>query len=253
MASRDAPAQSSAGESGQPPGRAGDPSNDRSPDDPAANDRVDGAATAGHAREIFGPQLALAEAYAAALTGDGIAHGLLGPREAQRMWSRHLLNCAVVTELVPTGQRIVDVGTGAGLPGLAMACRRPDIHVDLVESLARRVRFLTETVRTLNLDNRVRIVRGRAEDGATVASVGGSELVTARAVAPLDRLVRWCLPLLRPGGRLLAIRGESAEGEAEEHRVDIQRGGGVVSDIVRCGVGLIPQPTVVVVVTNRRT
>ncbi len=183
------------------------------------------------AAQVFGSRLPLAERYARLLATDGIDHGLIGPRELPRLWSRHLVNCALVTDALSVDsadssvadQRIVDVGSGAGLPGLVIAIRRPDLYVDLVESMQRRCQFLTEAVTELGLEDRVRVVRGRADDRQVVDKVGHARWVTARAVAPLDRLARWCLPLLRPGGTLLAMKGSSAEDEVDEHRKALTR------------------------------
>src|SRR3954447_14587324 len=146
------------------------------------------------AAKVFGSRLPLAVRYAELLGTVAVERGLIGPREGGRIWSRHLLNSAVVEDLVPIDARVVDVGSGAGLPGLALALARPDLQVALVEPLLRRTEFLTEAVRALELADRVRVVRGRAEDGATRLAVGGAAIVVARAVAPLDRMVRWCLP-----------------------------------------------------------
>jgi 16S rRNA (guanine527-N7)-methyltransferase len=200
---------------------------------------------------VFGDRAALAERYASLLAGAGVERGLLGPREADRLWDRHLLNCAVVTDLLPEGARVVDVGSGAGLPGLPLAIRRPDLSIDLVESLQRRTDFLTEVVDELGLTGQVRVVRGRAEDAATVAAVGRAEWVTARAVAPLDRLVRWCLPLLAGGGSLLAIKGERGRAELVEFGPAIARLGAVAPEVVECGSGVIDPPTTVVIVKRR--
>ena len=199
---------------------------------------------------LFGDRLDLARRYAELLVREGLTRGLLGPREVPRIWERHLANCAVVTELVPQGARVVDVGSGAGLPGLVLAIRRPDLHVDLVDSLQRRTDFLSEAVARLGLEAQVRVVRGRAEDPLVVDSVGEAEWVTARAVAPLDRLVGWCLPLLRAGGRLLAIKGSSAQAEVSEHSSTVRRRGGVDLAVVRCGVGALEEPTAVIVVAR---
>lgn len=205
------------------------------------------------AEAVFGARLGLAQGYAERLATDGVVRGLLGPREVPRLWDRHLLNCAVVTELVPAGARVVDVGTGAGLPGLAMACRRPDLSVDLVESLARRVAFLTEVVDALGLAGQARVVHGRAEDVAVRSVVGNAEWVTARAVAPLDRLVRWCMPLLRAGGTLLAMKGAQAEAEVSAHRAALRRMGASRVSIMRCGVDTLDTPVTVVAVERDRT
>jgi 16S rRNA (guanine527-N7)-methyltransferase len=202
---------------------------------------------------IFGERLPLAVRYAELLAGTGIEHGLLGPAERDRIWSRHLVNSAVVSELLPAGARLVDVGSGAGLPGLAIACRRPDLRIDLVEPTQRRVEFLLSTVSSLGLGEQVRVVRGRAESTQVAGEVGGAEWVIARAVAPLGRLAQWCLPLNRVGGRLLAMKGERAEEEVVADAEAIRAAGGVFERIARCGDGLITEPVRVVVVRRTRS
>jgi 16S rRNA (guanine527-N7)-methyltransferase len=163
------------------------------------------------ARRVFGVgRLPLAERYAELLATEGVLRGLIGPREAPRLWDRHLLNCAVLAEVVPEGATVADVGSGAGLPGLVLAIARPDLSVTLVEPLLRRTRFLDEVVTELGLADQVEVLRGRAEE------VGGErtfDVVTARAVAPLERLARWCLPLVAPHGELVAMKGASAGAE----------------------------------------
>jgi 16S rRNA (guanine527-N7)-methyltransferase len=200
------------------------------------------------ARTVFGARLPLAQELVDWLIGPGIERGLIGPREADRMWPRHVLNCAVVGELMSADSTVIDVGSGAGLPGLVLAVARPDLKLTLLEPLERRVTFLTEAVEGLKLDN-VRVVRGRAEEQAGKLS---AQLVTARAVAPLDKLARWCLPLVRPGGELLAMKGSSAEAELETHRAAISRRGGGESRTVRCGVGVVDEPATVVVVRKNQ-
>jgi 16S rRNA (guanine527-N7)-methyltransferase len=197
---------------------------------------------------VFGARLALAVEFADLLAGDGVTRGLIGPREVPRLWERHLLNCAVLTELLPAGARVVDVGSGAGLPGLAIAVRRPDLRVDLVEPLQRRVTFLDETVQKLGFADRVRVLRGRADDAAVIDHARDAAWLTARAVAPLDRLVRWCLPLLRPRGALLAVKGATAATELAEHRCAIHELGGRDLEVRRCGIDVLAEPTTVVVV-----
>jgi len=187
--------------------------------------------------EVFGDRSGLARRYADLLAGDGVVRGLIGPREVPRLWSRHLLNCAAVTELVPRHARVVDVGSGAGLPGVVIALRRADLRVDLVEPTARRVAFLDETVAALGLSPQVRVIRGRAEERTVRAAVGGADVVTARAVAPLDRLVRWCLPLLRPAGLLVALKGAAAEQELATAAPVIRQWGGLAPAVQDVGSG----------------
>jgi 16S rRNA (guanine527-N7)-methyltransferase len=203
------------------------------------------------ARAVFGERLAVAVAYAARLAGDGVERGLIGPRELDRIWDRHVLNSAILTELIPAGARVVDVGSGAGLPGVAMAIRRPDLRVDLVEPMQRRVDFLLEVTSDLGLRETVRVWRGRAEEPAIADSVGNSEWVVARAVAPLDRLVRWCLPLLSPGGRLLALKGVGAAEEVTRSRAALRDLGATPAEVQVLGAGLVETPTRVVVVRGR--
>jgi 16S rRNA (guanine527-N7)-methyltransferase len=170
------------------------------------------AAAPPEALAIFGSAVDAAAEYARLLATEGTVRGLIGPREVPRLWERHLLNSAAIASLVPAGVRVVDVGSGAGLPGIPLALARPDLTVTLLEPLARRVAFLTECVDRLGLE-RVTVVRGRAEEGPVRRDLGGADVVTARAVAPLDKLAGWCLPLLRPGGLLLAMKGSTAAEE----------------------------------------
>ncbi|MDR1768625.1 MAG: 16S rRNA (guanine(527)-N(7))-methyltransferase RsmG [Propionibacteriaceae bacterium] len=151
--------------------------------------------------------------YEALLAGVGIEWGLLGPREGERIWRRHILNSLAVEPLLGTGEQVCDVGTGAGLPGVPLAVVRPDLSVTLLDSLARREKFLRLAVSGLALRN-CQVVRARAEDYARTDGAGRFDAVVCRAVAPLEKLLDWCLPLLAPGGRLLALKGESAAEEA---------------------------------------
>ena len=203
------------------------------------------------AQRVFGDRLPLAVAYAELLVTDGVVRGLIGPREAPRIWDRHLINCAVIAEIIPIGAYVVDVGSGAGLPGIVLAVARPDLTITLVEPLARRTAFLSEAVTALGLDATVTVVRGRAEDLAAGPPVA-AEVVTARAVAPLDRLAGWCLPLAAVGGRLLALKGASAADEVAEHRDAIARLGGSDPVIALCGEGVIEPPTTVVEIVRER-
>jgi 16S rRNA (guanine527-N7)-methyltransferase len=196
------------------------------------------------AKAIFGDRLRLAQRYADLLADIGVEWGIIGPREADRLWERHLLNCAVVSELVADGERIADIGSGAGLPGLPLAIANPRLQVMLVESLLRRTEFLRTVVSELGLD--VDVVRGRAEDAAVRERVGKCDAVVSRAVAPLDKLTRWSMPLLRIDGRMLAIKGERASEELREHRRVIAGLGGVDARVVECGVSYLSAPTTVV-------
>jgi len=154
----------------------------------------------------------LAAAYVAYLADAGVERGLIGPREVPRLWTRHLLNCAYLQELIPAGASVIDVGSGAGLPGIPVALARPDVQIRLVEPLERRFHFLREVVAELGLRDQVAVVRGRAED---VAGEFSAPVVTARAVAPLATLYGWTMPLVQTDGVLLAIKGRSAPDEIE--------------------------------------
>ena len=193
---------------------------------------------------VFGDRLALAERYAALLAGPGVVRGLLGPREAPRLWDRHILNCAVAVDLVPEGASVADVGTGAGLPGIVWAIVRPDVQVTLVEPLLRRISFLEETVTELDLPN-VTVCRGRAEELAGRMQV---DVVTARAVAPLDKLARWTLPLLKSGGVLLALKGQSVADELASAESELAKLGASSWSIQEFGNGIVDPVTRVAVV-----
>jgi 16S rRNA (guanine527-N7)-methyltransferase len=160
------------------------------------------------AHEVFGDRLGTAIAYADLLATAGVDRGLIGPREVDRLWERHLLNSAAISDAIPTGSAVLDVGSGAGLPGIPLSLSRPDLHVTLVEPLLRRTVFLTEVCDQLDLYD-VDVRRSRAENMPRAQS----DVVVARAVAPLARLLPWTMPLLRPGGRLVAMKGRSADQE----------------------------------------
>ena len=180
---------------------------------------------------VLGDALPVLEAYAALLAGPGVERGLLGPRETPRLWERHLLNSAGLAPLLAPGSTVADLGSGAGLPGVVLAALRPDCRFVLVEPLLRRATFLQEAVDALGLDT-VEVRRGRAEELAGRLEVDD---VVARAVAPLDRLAGWALPLVRPGGRLLALKGDTAVAELEQARPALRRAGAVSAEVVDVG------------------
>jgi 16S rRNA (guanine527-N7)-methyltransferase len=196
------------------------------------------------AGRVFADRLPLAVRYADHLADTGVSHGLIGPREVPRLWERHLLNCAVLTELLPTDATVIDIGAGAGLPGIPVAVRRTDLSVMLVEPLLRRATWLQTVVADLGLD-RVQVRRARAEELVGELS---APFVTARAVAPLDRLVRWGAPLLVPGGELLAIKGRSAQEELDAHAALLRRWG-INGELLRVGDAALTEPTIVVRLT----
>lgn len=175
--------------------------------------------------EIFGEHLELAQAYHDSLATDGSTRGFIGPREVSRLWERHLINCAVIGEVMPEGARVVDVGSGAGLPGIPLAITRPDLDITLIEPLLKRSNYLSEVKEQLGLTN-VTVIRGRAEEGPIKKAVAGADIVTSRAVAPLGKLAKWSLPLVRKGGEMIAMKGESVHEELERDAKDIKKAGG---------------------------
>jgi 16S rRNA (guanine527-N7)-methyltransferase len=195
------------------------------------------------AREVFGDRFEDAVRYAELLADAGVQRGLIGPREVPRLWERHLLNCAVLSEVVPDGVTVCDVGSGAGLPGIPLALVREDIKITLLEPLLRRTTFLTEVVELLGLDH-VTVVRGRAEE--VMGTLQPVHVVTARAVAPLERLATWGIPLLRPYGEMLALKGDAAEEELKSAATVLSKLGAVETSILHVGEGIVdPLSTVV--------
>ncbi|MBB6174434.1 16S rRNA (guanine527-N7)-methyltransferase [Nocardiopsis mwathae] len=197
------------------------------------------------ASALFGGALPVVTRYAELLADAGVERGLIGPREVPRLWERHLMNCAVVEEVIPQGAEVIDIGSGAGLPGVVLGILRPDLRIVLLEPLLRRTVFLRECVELLGLEN-VTVRRGRAEEAKGELQ---ADVVTARAVAPLARLGGWALPLLRPGGSLLALKGEQAEAELEESRAELMKQRPCVADVIRVGSGKVDPATTVVRVT----
>ena len=142
--------------------------------------------------------------YAEFLATAGIERGLIGPREGERIWERHIFNSLFPTILLPQGASLFDIGSGAGLPGIVIALARPDLKVTLIEPLERRVEFLKEAA----CGSDIQVIRGRAQDVKKSA-----DFITARAVAPLEKLKKMCWHMLKMNGSLLAMKGESAANE----------------------------------------
>ena len=200
------------------------------------------------ATAVFGDVLDQARRYADLLATDGVTRGLIGPRETERLWDRHLLNCAVVAELLPERGQLVDIGSGAGLPGVVLAMLRPSLDVILLEPLLRRSSFLLECIAELGLSN-MTVLRARAEDKAAAGI--RADVATARAVAPLDRLAGWADGLLRPEGVLLAIKGQSAAAELEAAEPVLSRLGVRSAEVLQAGHGRVVDTTTVVRVVMR--
>jgi 16S rRNA (guanine527-N7)-methyltransferase len=195
------------------------------------------------ARRVFSPaQLPAAERYAELLATEGVVRGLIGPRESPRLWERHLLNCAVLGELVPRDATVCDLGSGAGLPGLVLAIARPDLRITLVEPLLRRTTFLDEVVEELGLD-RVEVVRGRAE---ALHGRRRFAVVTSRAVAPLHRLLEWSMPLVEPTGALVAMKGSSVDEEVSQAGPVLRRLGCADPEVLVLGGDLLELKTIAV-------
>lgn len=197
----------------------------------------------GTSERLFGPRLPLAQDYADMLARSGVQRGLIGPREVDRLWDRHVLNCALLADAIPGSVRtLADVGSGAGLPGVVVAIARPDLQVTLIETMQRRTDWLHEVVAELGLEN-VEVVRARAE------ALHGSrsfEVVTARAVAALGKLAGWTLPLVAEHGQLLAMKGSSAAAEIEDASAVLARLGGIDPQVLELGEGEVEVPTTVV-------
>jgi 16S rRNA (guanine527-N7)-methyltransferase len=201
------------------------------------------------AEKIFGDRLGLAQRYVEHLATSGTERGLIGPREVPRLWSRHVLNCAVIESAIAHGSHVVDVGSGAGLPGLCLAIARPDLELTLIEPLERRVIWLQEVVDDLGLGN-VTVMRTRAE---LAVGMVDADVVTARAVSALSKLAGLTIPLLNGKGEVVAIKGRSAAEEIEQAAKVIRRLGGVETSVVVCGQELLEEPTTVVrIVVNKQ-
>jgi len=176
----------------------------------------------------FGASFEKVSAFHAMLAEHGEERGLIGPRELGRLWNRHILNSAAVVRYLPARGTIVDVGSGAGLPGIVIAAMLPDAEVVLIEPMERRCAWLDEVVETVGLPN-VTVRRGRADEYAGAIE---ADAVTSRAVASLSKLVRWSFPLVAVGGELVVLKGRNVRDEIEPARKALRSFGASEPEIV---------------------
>lgn len=193
------------------------------------------------AADIFGDRLELAVAYHHSLATTAAERGFIGPKEVSRLWSRHILNCAVISDAFAQSQKVADIGSGAGLPGIPLAIARPDLSVTLIEPLLKRSTYLRQISEELELSN-VTVVRGRAEEQQRALF----DAVTSRAVAPLGKLAAWSLPLVRAGGSMIAMKGASVGEELERDAKVIAKAGGTDASIFTVGEGSVEQPSTLI-------
>ncbi|AKK04359.1 16S rRNA (guanine(527)-N(7))-methyltransferase RsmG [Corynebacterium epidermidicanis] len=201
------------------------------------------------AADIFGDRLPLAQHYHDSLATDGSVRGFIGPREVPRLWERHILNCAVLSEAIPADARVADIGSGAGLPGIPLAIARPDLSITLIEPLLKRSVYLGEVKEQLGLSN-VTVIRGRAEEKAVRDEVAPVDVVTSRAVAPLGRLAGWSLPLVKKGGKMIALKGSSVAEELERDQREIKKAGGGLAEIRVVGTEHLADPTTLILIAR---
>jgi 16S rRNA (guanine527-N7)-methyltransferase len=203
-----------------------------------------------HARKRLGAEaLTRLTRYGELLATVGVVRGLIGPREVPILWNRHLLNCAAMTEAVERQAKVVDIGTGAGLPGLVLALIRPDLQLVLIDTLQRRCEFLSEVITEFQMADRVTVMWGRAEE----VPPQEADIVTSRAVAALKKLAPWCMPHARIGGRMLAMKGQKAADELQAaHKVLHKWSAAKHAQIITCGTGWIDPPVTLVSATRRK-
>ena len=215
------------------------------PHEPSEGERGAGDGSSLVAERVFGERFEQISRYVDILTNRGVEWGLLGPREPARIWSRHILNCAALGGLLPQGASVMDIGSGAGLPGIVLAILRPDLEVVLVESLLRRANFLELAVEELGLGGRVTVVRGRAEEQKRHVDV-----VTCRAVAPLEKLLRWSANAFLPDGMLVALKGDTAADEVRATAKELDRRR-MVAEVVQIRADQAAEATQAIVVRRR--
>lgn len=200
---------------------------------------------------LFGDNLDKAIAYHESLATDGSIRGFIGPREVPRLWDRHILNCGVIGESMDQGISVADVGSGAGLPGIPLAIARPDLEITLIEPLLKRSVYLAEVVEQLGLEN-VTVIRGRAEEKAVRKQIGHVDVVTSRAVAPLGKLAGWSLPLVKVGGRMIAMKGSSVDEEIGRDGKAIRNAGGGDIKVYTVGGELLDEPTTLISIKREK-
>nr|WP_149360760.1 16S rRNA (guanine(527)-N(7))-methyltransferase RsmG [Lolliginicoccus suaedae] len=193
---------------------------------------------------LFSARLPLAQQYHDFLADAGVERGVIGPREVERLWERHILNSAAIESAIGHSMTVVDVGSGGGLPGIPLAIARPDLTVTLVEPMQRRTEFLQEFQQESGLA--IEIVRGRADEAHVLKQAGGADVATSRAVAPLLKLLRWSLPLVRPGGEVIAIKGASVHDEIARDSKGFRKLGVAEVTVEQCGADILATPTTVV-------
>lgn len=199
------------------------------------------------ATQVFGDRLPLAQAYHNSLATTAAERGFIGPKEVSRLWDRHILNCAIISEAFDEGLSVADIGSGAGLPGIPLAIARPDLSITLIEPLLKRSTYLGEISEELGLDN-VTVIRGRAED----QKLEPFDVVTSRAVAPLGKLAGWSLPLAKKGGAMVAMKGSSVGEELERDGDMIKRAGGGEATIFTVGDSVLAEPTTLIKIVRAR-
>ncbi len=202
------------------------------------------------AADIFGPQLELARAYTDRLAKDSETFGLLGPRELPRIWGRHVINSALLSELVPAGSKVADIGSGAGLPGIPMAIAQPDAHFTLIEPMERRSGWLQQVIEDLGIRN-ADVIRARAEEVERT----DFDIATARAVAALDKLLKLLTPLIRgsEGKTVLAMKGSRAPEEILDAKKRLEVLGFDAPEIITLGLGRAPETATVVRIKLRQS
>ncbi|MGA0842194.1 MAG: 16S rRNA (guanine(527)-N(7))-methyltransferase RsmG [Candidatus Nanopelagicales bacterium] len=187
------------------------------------------------------------KAYEALLKQHGEEKGLLGPKDIQIIWERHILNSLPLMELISPNSTLADIGSGAGLPGIPLSICRPDLKITLIEPMARRAEFLKIVIKELEIQN-TEVFHGRAE---ALFKKQKFDFVTARAVAPFKKLVKIALPLLKSDGYLLALKGAKANLELNDALEVINELQATSLGVVKTGSEIQSEVSIVVVRRNQ--